>query len=173
MEEVIVRAESPEDVKAIDVVNLSAFEGDAEAQLVDAVRRSPDFIRDLSLVAEINGRIVGHLLLSKAALEGEGGRKSVLVLGPMSVVPSQSHRGIGVALMQAAVNRARDMRYTAIVIAGRPDYYERFGFKPGSEFGISTNLPVPEDAVTAIELVPGALAGGGRVVYPAVFEAIY
>ena len=173
MEEVIVRAESPEDVKAIDVVNLSAFEGDAEAQLVDAMRRSADFIRDLSLVAEINGRIVGHLLLSKAVLEGEAGRKSVLVLGPMSVVPSQSHRGIGVALMQAAINRARDMRYTAIVIAGRPDYYERFGFKPGSEFNVTTNLPVPEDAVTAMELVSGALAGGGRVVYPAVFEAIY
>lgn len=173
MEDVIVRAESPEDVKAIDVVNLSAFEGEAEAQLVDAMRRSPGFIRDLSLVAEINGRIVGHLLLSKAMLERDGERKAVLILGPMSVVPSQSHRGIGAALMQAAVNRARDMRYTAIVIAGRPDYYQRFGFKPGGEFEVNTNLPVPEDAVTAMELVPGALEGGGQVIYPPVFEAIY
>lgn len=173
MEDVIVRAESPEDVKAIDVVNLSAFEGEAEAQLVDAMRHSPGFIRDLSLVAEINGRIVGHLLLSKAMLERDGERKPVLILGPMSVVPSQSHRGIGAALMQAAVNRARDMRYTAIVIAGRPDYYQRFGFKPGSEFGIKASLPVPEDAVTAMELVPGALERGGQVVYPPVFEAIY
>ncbi|HHH45537.1 MAG TPA: N-acetyltransferase [Thiotrichales bacterium] len=174
MHEVVVRAETPEDVRAIDVVNLSAFEGEAEARLVDAIRRSPAFIRDLSLVAEINGRIVGHLLLSPVTLQRpDGSEQTILALGPMSVVPSQSHRGIGSALIQAAVNRARDMRYRAIVVAGQPDYYRRFGFRPASEWGVTTNLPLPEDAITAMELVEGSLEGGGEARYPEVFRQIF
>ena len=173
MQEVIVRAEVPEDVRAIDVVNLSAFEGEDEARLVSAVRASSDFIPDLSLVAELNGRIVGHLLLSKVRLEHGVESRVVLALGPMSVVPSQSHRGIGSALIQSAITRARDMRYQAIVIAGQPDYYLRFGFKPGSAWGLTSNLGLPADYLTAMELVDGALAGGGQVVYPAPFAQIF
>ncbi len=173
MHEVIVRAESPEDLKAIDVVNLSAFEGEAEAQLVDAVRGSAGFVRDLSLVAEINGRIVGHVLLSKVTLERDGQHQTVLALGPMSVVPSQSHRGIGSVLIKAGITRARDLRFPAIVVAGQPEYYKRFGFRSASDWGLSTNLPLPDDAVTAMELVEGALAGGGKVIYPDVFAELF
>jgi len=173
MQEVIVRAEVPEDVRAIDVVNLSAFQGEDEARLVSAIRRSGDFVPDLSLVAELNGRIVGHLLLSKVKLQRSGESRVVLALGPMSVVPSQSHRGIGSELIQAAVRRARDMRYPAIVVAGQPDYYQRFDFKPASAWGLISNLRLPEDALTAMELVPGVLNGGGKVVYPDVFAEIF
>lgn len=173
MQEVIVRAEAPEDVRAIDVVNLSAFEGDAEARLVTAIRGSADFIPDLSLVAELNGRIVGHLLLSKVYLKRGGDNRAILALGPMSVVPSQSHRGIGSALIQAAIGRARDMRYTAIVVAGQPEYYQRFDFKPASAWGITSNLRLPADALTAMDLVPGTLQGGGQVIYPGVFAEIF
>lgn len=173
MDKVIVRAETPEDVRAIDVVNLSAFEGEAEAKLVDAVRNSSEFVRDLSLVAEINGRIVGHLLLSRVTLKREGGDLPILALGPMSVVPSQSHRGIGSALIQAAINRAKDMRYTAIVVAGHPDYYQRFGFKLASEWGLTTSLGLDADHVTAMELESGALAGGGNAIYPPAFNEIF
>lgn len=173
MQEVIVRAETPEDVKAIDVVNLSAFQGDAEARLVSAIRGSADFIPDLSLVAEIGGRIVGHLLLSKVKLQHDGKGQTLLALGPMSVVPSQSHRGIGSALIQAAIGRARDMRYTAIVVAGQPDYYERFAFRPAATWGLSSNLRLPADGLTAMELVPGALKDGGQVIYPAPFAEIF
>jgi putative acetyltransferase len=173
MQEVIVRAEAPEDVRAIDVVNLSAFQGEEEARLVTAIRASAVFIPDLSLVAELNGRIVGHLLLSKVHLQRGAESKSILALGPMSVVPSQSHRGIGSALIQAAIGRARDMRYTAIVVAGQPEYYERFAFKPAANWGVTSNLRLPADALTAMELVPGTLQGGGQVVYPAAFAEIF
>jgi len=147
MHDVIVRAETADDVKAIDVVNLSAFEGEAEARLVDAVRNSEDFIRDLSLVAEINGRIVGHLLLSKVLLDS--------------------------ALIQAAIGRARDMRYGAIVVAGQPEYYRRFDFRPAAEWGVTSNLPIPHEALSAMELIPGALSGGGKVIYPPPFSEIF
>lgn len=175
MHEIVVRAEVPEDVRAIDVVNLSAFECEDEARLVSNIRSSREFVPDLSLVAELNGRIVGHVLLSKVALEAaEGaGATTILALGPMSVVPSQSHRGIGSSLIQAAVNRARDMRYTAIVVAGHPEYYRRFDFQPAAHWGISTNLPLPDDAITAMELTHGVLSDGGRVVYPEVFAEVF
>ena len=173
MQEVIVRAEVPEDVRAIDVVNLSAFQGEAEARLVSAIRGSAEFIPDLSLVAELNGRIVGHLLLSKVKLQHGNDGKTVLALGPMSVVPSQSHRGIGSALIQAAIGRAKDMRYVAIIVAGQPDYYGRFEFQPAANWGLTSNLRLPADALTAMELVTGALKDGGQVVYPAPFAEIF
>ena len=173
MQQIKVRAEAPDDFRAIDVVNLSAFEGEAEAQLIGELRGSKVFIPDLSLVAELNGRVVGHVVLSKVQLKSDGGSSEILALGPMSVVPSQSHRGIGSELIEAAVARAKPLCFAAIVVAGHPDYYQRFGFKPAREWGITCNLPIPEDALTAMELVKGALAGGGRVEYPELFKALF
>jgi len=173
MQQIKVRAETPEDFRAIDVVNLSAFEGEAEAQLIGELRKSKVFIPDLSLVAELNGRIVGHVVLSKVQLKSSQGATEILALGPMSVVPSQSHRGIGSELIEAAVARAKPLCYTAIVVAGHPDYYLRFGFKPAKSWGVSCNLPIPEDALTAMELVDGALAVGGEVEYPDLFKALF
>jgi putative acetyltransferase len=173
MQEIIVRAERAEDVRAIDVVNLSAFEGEAEAQLVSELRASPAFNRELSLVAELNGRIVGHVLLTRVLLRHEGEEKNLLALGPMSVVPSQSHRGIGSELIKTSINLAREKGYGAIVVIGHPHYYQRFGFSPAAKWGITCNLPAPADALTAMELVEANLEGGGHVEYPEPFAALY
>ncbi len=173
MQPIIVRAEVADDFRAIDVVNLSAFEGEAEAHLVGELRKSDGFIPDLSLVAELNGRIVGHVVLSRVKLKTPGGSSEILALGPMSVVPSQSHRGIGSELIEAAVARAKPLCYSAIVVAGYPEYYRRFGFKPARDWGLSCNLSIPEDALTAMELEDGALSGGGEVEYPSIFKALF
>jgi putative acetyltransferase len=173
MQPIKVRAEVAGDFNAIDVVNLSAFEGEAEAQLVGELRKSSGFIPDLSLVAELNGRIVGHVVLSKVKLKSASGESEILALGPMSVVPSQSHRGIGSELIDAAVARAKPLCYTAIVVAGHPEYYERFGFKPASDWGVNCNLSIPGDALTAMELVDGSLSSGGEVQYPDIFRALF
>ncbi len=173
MQQIKVRAETPDDYRAIDVVNLSAFEGEAEAQLVGELRKSDSFIPDLSLVAELNGRIVGHVVLSRVKLINKDGETGILALGPMSVVPSQSHRGIGSELIDAAVARARALCFGAIVVAGHPDYYLRFGFRPASDWGLTCNLAIPEDALTAMELVEGTLAAGGEVVYPDIFRKLF
>lgn len=173
MHPIKVRAEAADDFNAIDVVNLSAFQGEAEAQLVGNLRKSPVFIPDLSLVAELNGRIVGHVVLSKVQLKSSAGESEILALGPMSVVPSQSHRGIGSELIDAAVARAKPLCYTAIVVAGHPDYYLRFGFKQAADWDITCNLDIPNDALTAMELVDGALASGGEVQYPDIFRALF
>ncbi|NOY66840.1 MAG: N-acetyltransferase, partial [Gammaproteobacteria bacterium] len=101
MSTIQVREENPEDIRAIDVVHLSAFEGDDEVGLVDSLRSSSGFIPELSLVAEFNGRIVGHVLLTKVRMLKGKDSEDILALAPMAVVPSQSHRGIGSELTQA------------------------------------------------------------------------
>ena len=173
MQPIKVRAEVADDYRAIDVVNLSAFEGEAEAQLVDELRKSDGFIPDLSLVAELNGRVVGHVVLSRVKLKTSQGNSEILALGPMSVVPSQSHRGIGSELIRAAINLAKEKGYGAIVVLGHPEYYKRFGFSNAKDYQVSCNLPAPEDALTIIEIVAGNLAGGGHVEYPEPFIALY
>lgn len=173
MQQIKVRAETPADFRAIDVVNLSAFQGEDEAQLIAELRKSKEFIPDLSLVAELNGRIVGHVVLSRVQLKSAKGDSEILALGPMSVVPSQSHRGIGSELIEAAVARARALCYPAIVVAGHPDYYLRFGFKLAKSWPLSCNLSIPQDALTAMELDDGALRDGGVVEYPEIFQALF
>jgi putative acetyltransferase len=173
MQSITVRPETPDDVRAIDVVHISAFGGEAEAQLVSALRDSATYNRELSLVAELGGRIVGHLLLSRVPLRRDGEEKIVLALGPMSVVPSQSHRGIGSELIQAGIQLAREKGYGAIVVMGHPEYYKRFGFVSARERQVSCNLPAPEEALTVMEVVDGNLEGGGHVEYPEPFIELY
>jgi len=173
MHTITVRPESAEDIRAIDVVHISAFGGEAEARLVSALRESSGYNRELSLVAELGGRIVGHVLLTRVPLRRDGAEKQVLALGPMSVVPSQSHRGIGSELINASIKLAADKGYGAIIVLGHPEYYKRFGFTTARDKQVSCNLPAPEEALTLVEVVAGSLAGGGHVEYPEPFMALY
>ncbi len=173
MHTITVRPETAEDIRAIDVVHISAFGGEAEAQLVSALRESTTYSRELSQVAELGGRIVGHVLLTRVPLRKDGEEKHLLALGPMSVVPSQSHRGIGSELINASIKLAKEKGYGAIVVLGHPEYYKRFGFVQARELQVSCNLPAPEDALTVMEIVEGNLAGGGHVEYPEPFISLY
>ena len=173
MQEVKVRQENQSDGKAIAVVNRSAFGGEAEAQLVDVVRQSKSYIPELSLVAEIGDRVSGHIMLFQAHLDRQGKQSEILALAPMSVVPSQSHRGIGSTLLEVALEKATSLGHKAVVVIGHPDYYQRFGFEHASKWGISSSLPVPEDSITAKELVTGALKGGGLLIYPPEFTRLF
>jgi len=173
MEGIRVRSESKEDLRAIDVVNLSAFEGEQEAKLVAELRKLPDYSTDFSLVAEFNGRLVGHLMLTPGSLTFNGEHTPVLILAPMSVVPSQSHRGIGTELVGAAIELGTEKGFAAIFATGQPDYYARLGFEAAVKRDIQCNLPVPEDRVMMIELDGGALAKGGIVNYSAPFLSLY
>jgi len=173
MLEVKVRQENQSDAEAIAVVNQSAFGGVAEAQLVAVVRRSKSFIPELSLVAEVGERLAGHILLFHSHLDRQGRQVEVLALAPMSVVPSQSHRGIGSSLLEAALTKAAGLGHKAVVVIGHPDYYRRFGFESASKWGIHSSLPVPEDSITAKELEPGALEGGGLLCYPPEFTRLF
>ena len=173
MHSITVRPESHDDVRAIDVVHISAFGGEAEAQLVSTLRESASYNRELSLVAELGGRIVGHVLLTRVPLRRNGEEKHLLVLGPISVVPSQTHRGIGSELIQSSIKLAKEKGYGAIVALGHPEYYKRFGFVLAKDLGVTCNLPAPEDALTVKEIVDGNMAGGGHIEYPEPFVELY
>jgi putative acetyltransferase len=173
MQSISVRQENPEDIRAIDVVHLSAFQGDEEVGLVDALRTSSGFVPELSLVAEFNGRIVGHILLTKVKmLKGSKGT-DLLALAPMAVVPSQSHRGIGSELVLKSIEKAKSLGYTGIVVIGQPEFYQRFGFEPAAKWGIRSNLSVSSDLMTVMELVPGTFSEGSNVIYPSLFSKVF
>ena len=173
MHSITVRPESSEDFRAIDVVHISAFGGEAEAHLVTTLRESASYSRELSLVAELGGRIVGHVLLTRVPLRRNGDEKHVLVLGPISVVPSQTHRGIGSRLIHASIQLAKEKGYGAIVAMGHPEYYKRFGFVLAKDLEVTCNLPAPEDALTVMEVVAGNMAGGGHIEDPEPFVELY
>lgn len=173
MDSIFVREETAADVRAIDVVNISAFASENEAKLVSALRQSAGYISELSLIAESHNRIVGHILLTTIGLFNAQGERKILSLAPMSVVPSQSHRGIGSALVRAAIAKAGSLGYPGIVVVGHPEFYKRFGFDSAEKWQIRCPLPVPGDAVTALELSKGGFAGGGALRYPQVMLDFY
>lgn len=172
MSDILVRAERAGDLQAIDVVNISAFASDVEAQLVSSLRASAGYIPELSLVAEYHGRLVGHVMLTRIDLLGDDAAADLLVLGPMSVVPSQAYRGIGGVLLREAVTRAEKMGFAAIAEIGQIEYYLRHGFRSLSDFALSHNLAGCDGAISVRELKPGRLAVGGRLAFPELFQAI-
>lgn len=173
MQTITVRAETADDFKAIDVVHLSAFEGDDEVGFIDSLRSTSGYIPELSLVAEFNGRIVGHILLTRICFQQGSKSVDVLALAPMAVVPSQSHRGIGSELVKTAIEEAKKHGYTAIAVIGHPEFYQRFGFKLAENLKVGINLSIDQDLVTVMELQQGALGDGGNLIYPSQFSQVY
>jgi putative acetyltransferase len=137
------------------------------AGLVDALRRSPAFIPGLSLVATVDGVVVGHVLLTAAELVDEREvQHDVLVLSPLSVLPQQQRRGIGAALVREALARADAEGEEMIVLEGSPRYYPRFGFRDSRTLGISMELPgwAPPEAGMACPLSAYRPSTRGRLI---------
>ena len=135
--QMLVRRECPDDVDAIRTVTTRAFDGMAyssgsEPQLVEALRSDRGWIPALSLVAEVDGVVVGHVACTRATIFGQ----PALGLGPLSVDPPWQRRGVGSALMHAVLGAADALGEPIVVLLGNPAYYHRFGFRPASEYGI-------------------------------------
>jgi putative acetyltransferase len=152
---VIVRPEKPEDAPAIRVVIEQAFGRAAEADLVDALRRNGK--ATISLVAEDEGRIVGHILFSAVAID-TGERELIGVgLAPLAVLPEFQNRGVGSLLVNKGLDHCRDGGHSFAVVLGHSHYYPRFGFTAASRFGICSEYEVADENFMAIELLDGAL----------------
>jgi len=155
---VIVRAENTGDAgerSAIRSINEGAFGCQDEADLVDKLRKEGLVL--VSLVAETQERIVGHILFSRMSIETTGGSVSAAALAPMAVLPEHQRRGIGGQLIRHGLNLLRGRGEQIIIVVGHPDYYPRFGFS--SEKARSLESPFPRQAFMAMELSPGALGG--------------
>ena len=126
----------------------------------------------ISLVADIDGAVVGHILFSAVSLSGQSHLK-VMGLGPMAVTPLQQRRGIGSALIWEGLSRCQDLGCHAVVVLGHAEYYPRFGFVPAAEYAIRFEYDVPEEAFMVAELETGALQGiSGLIRYDQAFANV-
>jgi putative acetyltransferase len=151
-----VRHERPDDIRSIRRVNERAFPTTLEADLVDALREQARPI--VSLVAEDEEAIVGHILLSPVTLSSCPERR-IMGLAPMAVSPDRQRQGIGSALVRAGLDECRRLGIAAVVVLGHAEYYPRFGFLPASRFCLASEYDVPPEVFMALELDPGVLNG--------------
>lgn len=169
-----VRPECAADRAAVFDVVARAFSSDAEAKLVDRLRDAG--AATVSLVAERDGRVVGHLLFSPVRVEpeGAGARLEALGLAPLAVHPDAQRSGAGHALMHAGLAACREAGHALVFVLGHATYYPRFGFVPAAPRGLHYSGGRSFDGSFFVaELVPGALAGrSGIVHYHAAFDAL-
>jgi len=151
----IIREESADDAGGIRLVNKAAFETDGEADIVDLLREKDKFI--LSLVAEIEGQIVGHILFTPASINYKDKSYDVAGLAPMAVLPEFQKTGIGKALVNKGLELLHDTNYDTVIVLGHPEYYPKFGFEPASKYSIIFELEVPDEVFMVLELKEGAL----------------
>ena len=154
--------ETQADLVAIYQVNRLAFERENEAQLVDKIRDNEAVI--LSLVAELDGQIVGHILFSPVTITAADFQWQAVGLGPLAVLPEFQNQGIGSALIHAGLDELKKIGHVVVIVLGYPDYYPRFGFKPSRPFGIQWEIDVPDEVFMVAGLNPGALNGRQGIV---------
>jgi putative acetyltransferase len=158
---ITIRPEQPEDLAAIHHVVKMAFERTAEADLVDHLRRNGK--ASLSLVAEDNGRIVGHILFSPVVIETAQGPFHGMGLAPLAVDPERQNEGIGSNLVRQGLRECRQMGHPYAIVLGHPEYYPRFGFVPASRYGIKSTYDVRDEAFMAIELTTDTLRNAAGI----------
>ncbi|MCS7463334.1 N-acetyltransferase [Paenibacillus doosanensis] len=170
----IIRSETADDYKEVYNLNYEAFgRRHDEAELVERIRQSEEFVPELSIVAELDGKLAGHVLLSKAAVFNENGkRQEVIVLAPIAVRPDMQKKGVGSQLITEGLKRSRALGYPAVLLIGHPSYYPKFGFKPARAFGLELHqYQVPDPVFMVCELNEGALQNlRGELRYPAAFS---
>lgn len=163
-----------ESERAIDRVALSAlligaFEGAAEARLVDELRRQAALT--LSLVARVDGQLAGCVAFSPVTLEPNVGGLRGVGLAPLAVLGAQRKRGLGARLVEAALARARALGFDFAVVLGDPAYYGRLGFTRADTRGLACVFSAPPGAFQVLELRAGALDGArGLVRYHPAFD---
>jgi putative acetyltransferase len=160
--EMIIRAEKPEDHIEIRQINTEAFATDTEATLIDSLRKRG--IPLISLVAEEKDKLVGHILFSPVTLENDNCSISMAGLGPMAVAPAFQRKEIGSMLAEEGLRHCKEAGYAAVCVVGHPDYYPRFGFVPSVNYGIKSEFDVPAEVFMVKELAEGALVGCNGIV---------
>lgn len=174
MNDIKIRMELSDDYKGVEKLIEIAFRDEkftdhAEHLLVARLRKSEAFVAQLSLVAEVDGKMVGYILFTKIKI---GDYDKALALAPVAVLPEYQHRGIGTKLIKEGHGVAQQLGFGASIVLGHKDYYPRFGYKQLSGFGIKLPIKaIPSDFCMGIELIPNALEDvKGVVEYAKEFE---
>lgn len=140
-----IRFETPRDIPRVHDINEKAFGQPVEANLVDRLRRScPDA---LSLIAEEDGFIVGHIMLTPVVINDRERKIRGMGLAPMAVQPRRQRQGIGSKLVVKGLEILQDRGCPYVIVLGHPEYYPRFGFEPASRYGIESQWQgIPDEA---------------------------
>jgi predicted N-acetyltransferase YhbS len=165
---VILRLEEEKDYRAVENLTREAFwnvykPGADEHLVLRNMRNSDVFVRELDFIAIFDNEIAGNIVYAKAKVihtAGEheaAGEHEVLTFGPLSVLPKYQKNGIGRKLIEHTIAKSKETGFEAIIIYGNPAYYGRFGFMNSKKYGITDTQGNYNDALLALELMPGAL----------------
>lgn len=165
MEKISIRNEREEDYGIVEEITREAFynvyvPGCIEHYLVRRMREHEDFIPELDFVLELDGRIIGNIMYTKARLNADNDEKrTVLTFGPVSILPQYQQMGFGKMLIEHSLRKAEGLGYDAVVIFGCPRYYTGLGFRSCRKYCISSSDGRYPASMMVRELVPGILAG--------------
>jgi putative acetyltransferase len=166
---VIVRPETPQDHDAVRWVVSAAFGDEPVADLLDGLRTSSAW-RGLSFVAEVDGRLAGHVSYTRGWLDAADRLLDVLVLSPLSVDPRVQRRGVGSMLVRRTLALLRERPEPLVFLEGSPAYYGRLGFRPGSSVGLTPpSSRIPPAAFQFVPLASYEPWMRGALVYPDAF----
>lgn len=162
----IIRREEEKDYEIVYSLIKNAFDSAQHADgneqdLVKALRKGEAFIPELSLVAEIDKKIVGHIMFTKAKVENT----VVLALAPLSVLPDYQRKGIGTALIREGHKIAAELGYGYSIVLGDEKYYSRTGYLPADNFGIKPPFEVPRENFMAYKIDKNAPHIKGTIRY--------
>lgn len=150
-----IRAEQTKDFAAVRQVNLAAFKRENEANLVERLRLVHHTFSFVAIVAE---QVVGHIFFSPVTIEGTD-PEHLLILGlaPLAVKSESQRQGIGSMLVRHGLKECFQSGYRAVVVLGKPSYYQRFGFFCASEKGLKCEYDVPDEVFLVLASENGAL----------------
>jgi putative acetyltransferase len=165
---IIIRIETPADYAAAENLTREAFwnvycPGCTEHYVLHAFRGRPEFVPELSLVMELHGRLIGHVMYVRSKIDADDGRSiPVMTFGPISIAPPRQRQGWGTILLRESMRRAKLLGAGAIAIEGNIGFYGKSGFAVASARDIHYAAE-PRDAEVPYflicELVPGYLSG--------------
>jgi putative acetyltransferase len=169
-----IRVETRADRPAVAAVVAAAFGSPTEAGLVEAIRASPEFLPELSLVADVGRQVAGHVMISHATIRDGEVSHRIAMLSPLAVAPQFQRRGVGSALVREVTRRADDSGEPLVVLEGNPVFYGRLGFEYSVPYGIHLTLPswAPAEASQVLRLRNYTPSIRGLVIYPAAFDEV-
>jgi len=169
--DIIIRQEQPKDHATVFQIVETAFKtmkysSHTEQFIVEKLRKSDAFISELSLVAELEGQLVGYIILSKIHIDSSNHLIDALSLGPVAVLPEFQKQGIGGQLIKKAHKIAKSLGHEIIILLGHKDYYPRFGYELTSKYGIQLPFDSAPENCMVLGLNTNSLKGvSGKVVY--------
>ncbi len=164
----MIRLERPEEYRAIENLVRESFwnvyrPGCSEHYVLHMLRNDPAFVKELDLVMEEGGALIGQNMFMKTVIDADDGRTvPVLTMGPICIAPELKRKGYGKALLDASLEKATEMGFGAVLFEGNIAFYGKSGFTYARSFGIRYH-DLPEGADDSFflcrELIPGYLDG--------------